>query len=54
MTHKELAKAVGITEHSVSRFDCGRSGNPQWKLLVKLIRVLGPLLVGWRDGQALE
>jgi DNA-binding XRE family transcriptional regulator len=54
MTHAELAQAVGIAKESVSRFECGRSGNPKWKLLVKLVRLLvklvrllGPALVGW-------
>jgi hypothetical protein len=45
---------VGITEQSVSWFERGESAHPQWPLLVKLVRVLGPLLVGWREGQALE
>jgi DNA-binding XRE family transcriptional regulator len=50
MTHAELADAVGIAKESVSRFEWGRSGNPKWALLVKLVRLLGPALVGWDGG----
>jgi transcriptional regulator with XRE-family HTH domain len=54
MTYEELARAVGISKQRVSRFERRESAHPQWPLLVKLVRVLGPLLVGWHEGQALE
>jgi transcriptional regulator with XRE-family HTH domain len=54
MTHKDLAKAVRRHPNSISRFECGVSEQPQCKLLLRLVQVLGPLLVGWVEGQEVK
>jgi transcriptional regulator with XRE-family HTH domain len=54
MTPEGLARAAGVNRGTIGRFERGGSANPMYPLLVRLVRILGPLLVGWRDGQQLQ
>jgi transcriptional regulator with XRE-family HTH domain len=54
MSHADLAHAAGVNRGTISRFERGESAHPKWPLLVRLVRILGPLLVGWNVGQELQ